>query len=57
MNTASCHIPPVLLGLLDEEGKLLAFETTRGAQLLALVMAKAANDEPAKVVPLFPECT
>lgn len=52
VDVPSCKIPSVPLGLIDEAGELIAFETTRGAQLLALVMAKAANDEPVKVVPL-----
>jgi hypothetical protein len=57
MYGASCQIPPVLLGLIllgliDEEGRLVANEFTRGPQLLALVCAKSANDELAKVVPL-----
>lgn len=53
MDVPSCHIPPVLLGLIDEEGRLVANDFTRGPQLLALVCAfEAANDEPPKVVPL-----
>lgn len=52
MDLPSCHIPPVPLGVIDEEGRLVANEFTRGLQLLALVRAKAANDETTKVVPM-----
>ena len=33
-----------MLGVLTEEGGIVALEHVRGPQLLALVMAKSAND-------------
>lgn len=49
MNTPSCQIPPIALGLLNEAGELVVFDDTRGLQLLALMAAKAANDARVKV--------